>query len=128
MTDIAKKATQIAIIVIGFALAVTITAFNLSSSKDTSLYKGNLWIKCTNENCSAEYQISADEWRKLMPGPGANENTPFRCKKCGQATACLAEKCEECGAVFIPAFESRYYEQVMRCPNCGHCNYQEPNQ
>jgi len=134
MTDQQKKITQIAVIVVGFALAAAITAYNFDFfGGGVSGVSRPLYMKCTNPDCGASYEITIKEYRKMleeegynqmMPGPEPMERPAFTCKKCGQKTAYLAEKCEKCGAIFIPDYEAEDTVEIYRCPECGYSRYE----
>ncbi|MFH1613823.1 MAG: hypothetical protein ABIG61_01890 [Planctomycetota bacterium] len=136
MTDEKKKAVQIALIIACFLLAAGITAWNLGLfSGRTSYQTGPRIVVCTNPQCGAQYEVSTDELRKMlmeanpagmMPpgGPMAGPPAMF-CKKCGEQTAYIAEKCEKCGTVFLPDYQASDYIEMNRCPSCGYNRYEE---
>jgi predicted nucleic acid-binding Zn-ribbon protein len=54
-----------------------------------------------------------------MMGPMA-----VNCPKCNKKRAYMAEKCEKCGVVFVPNYQSGD-ESPDTCPGCGYSKYEE---
>jgi hypothetical protein len=89
---------------------------------------GKIWFKCVNPKCNAAYSLSPDEFTKLqgdspMMIPGQMQ--AFKCQKCGQQSAYMAQKCEnkKCGEVFILQMGSpgqANQDFPDRCPKCKY--------
>jgi len=89
------------------------------------------WIKCSNPDCKAEYQIPKREYFEnikqlsfsdvnyLMPyhDPNAKPTPPVTCNVCGKEDAYRAEKCQKCGLIFDRG--TVRIDFVDRCPDCG---------
>jgi hypothetical protein len=86
-----------------------------------------IWMLCTNPECAESWQLTKDEMedlfseRDMMMGPGPER--PKECKFCHEKSAFIAEKCQECGNVFVPNYMAEDYPD--RCPECGYSYYEE---
>jgi ribosomal protein L40E len=89
-----------------------------------------IWIKCINPDCNQAYSVTREEFSQMqgdnpmamMPmtqGPPA-----FKCLKCGQDTAYMAQQCEKCKDVFFngEAGDEMYPD---KCPKCGYSFLEE---
>jgi hypothetical protein len=135
MTDEKKKLIQMTIIIAGFALAFTISAisFDWFGGGGGRGNAGPQWLICINEDCGAQYEVSAKELQKMlqesnpmgmMPGPMAGPPSLI-CRECDEQSAYIAEKCDECGEVYLPDYGAGDYVEIIRCPNCGYSRYEE---
>ena len=89
MEDSKKKPIMIGAIVVCIALAIVITLMRGSESTGVdSIARGQMtWVKCSNEDCGAEYQMDRRdyyEWQKENTDPFATQATPMVCKECGE--------------------------------------------
>lgn len=81
-----------------------------------------IWVKCNNPKCKAEYQMGEKAYFKYIAehaNPMAPTAPPLICKECGEPSAFRAEKCENCGIVFIQG-SAGPGDFADRCPKCGH--------
>lgn len=81
-----------------------------------------IWVKCNNPACGAEYQTSKKDFFEFLQenvNPLANSEPPMECEKCGQPSVFRAEKCENCGKVFFRN-ASGPGDFADRCPHCKH--------
>jgi len=81
------------------------------------------WVKCTNKDCGAAYQMSKRAYFKYIEEniePMATVAPPLVCKKCGKKSVYRAEKCvnPDCGIVFLRGSVPNDFAD--RCPACGH--------
>jgi len=82
----------------------------------------DIWVKCSDASCGAEYQISEKEYFEYVKkhhDPKTMKPRLLVCKKCGQESVCRAIKCERCGSVFFYNANKRggYGD---KCPKCGY--------
>jgi hypothetical protein len=87
------------------------------------------WVKCTNPDCNAEYEMDKAEFlsavgEKKKINPLLSYDPPIACKECGQETVVEAVKCEQCGKVFVlaPRGTGGFRDE---CPDCGHSAMRE---
>jgi predicted Zn-ribbon and HTH transcriptional regulator len=116
MEESTKKLVMIVVVVVCLAAAADIAYKNLGGGKGLIPTPATVWIKCTNPDCNAEYQMKREDYLKQVREVTAYTvgMTPIRCEKCGKDTAYLAIKCPKCGFVFV---EGMTPDDV--CPNCG---------
>ena len=79
-----------------------------------------VWLKCTNPECKASYEIDKYEyykWAEANRNPMALSDPPMACKQCGKNSAYKAIKCEKCGEVFFAGEAKSDFSD--RCPKCG---------
>ena len=128
MEDSRKKPIMIAVIVICFAAAGIIwyatrpKVFGIDDIPDDQM----IWLKCTNPDCGAEYQVNQKAYAKYIDEhyePDSQESPLPPCEKCGQQTALRAEKCEKCELVFFRPFVPTDFAD--RCPECGYSATEE---
>ena len=87
-------------------------------------------LLCLNPDCGKDYEITAKELKEMMGGGGLGmmaimEQPRFECEFCGEEEACIAEKCEECGTVFIAEFSPNMEGYPDVCPECGYSRMEE---
>lgn len=109
------------------ALIITI-AVNWGWADRSSNVKETFILICSNPQCGAVTEMSANEFRKLAgqtePGSvGMQGLLIFVCPKCNQKVAYIGQKCENCGKAFIPVDSSNEYPD--RCPKCGYSQMEE---
>ena len=85
---------------------------------------------CANPECGKDYEITRDELQKNMEGMGPGGMMPmmqpvFTCKFCEEKSAYIAQKCEKCGAVFVPNYMDPGNEYPDACPECGYSRIEE---
>jgi len=136
-----KKFFMVLIIIACFALAATITyKKDVDYKKEISKPSGIetidpnelIWVKCTNTECNAEYQTgkrayfeylqanppSPQEFAAMMQDPTKNPTPALICKECEQETVYRAEKCENCGLVFVRG--AVRHDFADRCTACKY--------
>jgi len=92
---------------------------------------GKLWFKCVNPDCNQSFSLTPDEFAKsqgdnpmmMMPMMMPGQQQAFKCQKCNQKSAYMAQQCEKCKEVFImqmpmPGQENQDFPD--RCPKCGY--------
>jgi len=128
MEESKKKAVMIGVIVVSVVLAIVIFSKSRSGSKGSSLdaFKGELmWVKCSNPDCEAEYQMDKKEYFEYVQTharPGGME--PLACEKCGENSIHRAVKCPECGTVFFYG-QAGPQDFRDRCPKCNYSATEE---
>ena len=130
MEDSKKKPIMIAVVVVCVALAVLVTI--MRSSKDSggigSMKRGKMmWVKCSNEDCSAEYQMDTKDFYEYIEehiNPALEVTPALVCEECGEESVYAAVKCGECGIVFFKGV-SGPSEYSDKCPECGYSGMAE---
>ena len=140
MDDDKKKLVKIIAIVACLALAIGITVITQTGGEGGggSAAKGNITLLCTDEDCGANFEVTAEEYRDMVragmegesgPGmmmmPGMGPMT-VECPECGENSAMRAEVCEQCEEVFIMdpmAMQEGGYPD--ECPECGFSAIEE---
>jgi DNA-directed RNA polymerase subunit M/transcription elongation factor TFIIS len=90
----------------------------LDSISDTE----QVWMKC--RSCNASYEMSRKQYYKDINEKATANATammftpPLTCQKCQKNSAFLAEKCPNCGEVFISGSIPNDFPD--RCPKCKH--------
>jgi len=124
MDESRKKPVLIGVIVVCLAVAGFITFARRGGGGggiDSISASELTWVKCSNPACKAEYQMSKKELFKEQQkrfNPMARTAPPITCKECGKESLYQAEKCPNCGAVFI--LGSVPGDFADRCPECKH--------
>ena len=115
-----KKKALISIIVACTAVAIIITVVNILSGSGGYGTKGSMQVLCINEDCGKDFMAARKDVRQHLvdTGRAAIGSVVIVCPECGQETGYPAIKCEECGEVFFPDYQSD--EPPDTCPNCGH--------
>ncbi len=144
-----KKLLMVVIIIVCFGLAAAITyKKDVDYKKETSRPAGIetidpnelIWVKCTNPECNAEYQTgkrayfkylqdnppSPEEFAALMQDPKKNPTPALICKECQQETVYRAEKCDNCGHVFLRG--AVRHDFADRCTACGYSKTEDLRQ
>jgi len=123
MEDSTKKSVMIVVIVVCLVAAAAVTYMSRSrggGGTSSPLVSNTVWMKCTNPDCNAEYEVS---WKEYQ---AKERSTPYtmmgsmaiRCDKCGKNSVYRAEKCEKCGLVFVKKPAPPGFTYV--CPGCGY--------
>ena len=129
MDDNTKKNIKLGIAIVALILAAVITYFSYSGGGGgTDRLNRTLYMICKNKDCpEKEYEITEDEFREMIQmrvsqgGAGLvmGQRQVFECKHCGQETAYIAQKCEECGNFFSINYGVTD-DYPDRCPKCGY--------
>ena len=115
-------------IVIGVCLLVAVVVFiktrsgggaGIDSISDTE----QVWVKC--KACNAAYEMSKKQFykernEKMQAGGAAAMmlTPPLTCQKCGKTMVFPAEKCPNCGEIFVTGEVKNDFAD--RCPKCKH--------
>jgi len=124
-----KKPIMVAIIVACLVAAGVITYVAQSgdeSGAETIKSGQMIWMKCTNPDCGAEYQMDLkdyykaieERWQPMAMGPPA-----LTCKDCGEESLYRVEKCPSCGVLFHRGSVENDFAD--RCPECGYSQTEE---
>jgi hypothetical protein len=103
-------------------LSVLLLVFNFYDDDplDSIDQKEQIWLKCTNKNCNADFQIKKRDYFEYIEEnkSGSSLLVPlYPCEICGEKTCRRAIKCPKCHKVFIYGIsQSRYPDH---CPYCG---------
>ena len=128
MEDSKKKSILIGVIVACVVLAFVITYVTRpeSSGGIEGIKPGEMmWVKCSNPDCGAEYQMSKKEYyeyvKEHQTGLAA---PPLVCKECGEESIYRAIKCPNCEVVFF--YRAAGPDDFSdRCPECGYSETEE---
>lgn len=125
-----SKNVKIIVSVVCLVLAAGILYFTTFSGGGTGGGDAKIWFKCVNPDCNQAYSLKPDEFAKLqgdnpmmMPMMMPGQQQAFKCQKCGQQSAYMAQQCEKCKEVFImqmPAPGAANQDFPDRCPKCGY--------
>ena len=131
MEDSKKKPIMIGVIVVCIIVAGLITfarrgggGGGIDAIPDDKM----TWVKCSNPDCKAEYEMSEKAYFKAMEerfNPMARTSPPLTCEKCGKDSVYRAVKCANpaCGVVFFR--DSVPNDHFDRCPECGQSETEE---
>ena len=114
-------------------IAGAILGYNFSGgspSQDGYQPDEKLWMKCTNPQCEATFQITEKEYFEFLQessggmGPGVGSVPPYPCPECGKDSAYEAYKCPECDLIYRKgsAGPNAYPDE---CPKCGYSEIKE---
>jgi hypothetical protein len=128
-----SKNVKIIVSVACLVLAAGILYFTtFSGGSGGATGDAKIWFKCVNPDCNQAYSLTPDEFAKaqgdnpigpmmmMMPG---QQPQAFKCQKCGQQSAYMAQQCEKCKEVFImqmPVPGQANQDFPDRCPKCGY--------
>ena len=123
MDEETKK--YLAIGLVAICLVVSGTVFYRSFfGNSTGAAGGNQDMALLCTTCGG-FEIPADEFRELMSkqGPGMMMGMPgqqmvMECPKCAKKTCYMAQKCEQCEAIFVFG-QAREQSYPDRCPKCS---------
>ncbi len=123
MEDSKKKPIMIAAIMVclGVAGAITYFASHSGSSDIGDISSDQMtWIKCSNPECDAEYQMGFRDYYEQLKETekGDQVGTAPACKECGENSIYAAIKCGQCGLVFYPGAAVSTYQDT--CPECSY--------
>ena len=124
-----KKQIMIGVIVACIVLAVAVTLMRSSEKAglDGVSDSVKVWVKCSNPECNAEYQLGTKEYFKLVQAnldPNSAARTPaLTCQKCAKLSVYRASKCEKCGKIFFPGVASKQFQD--KCSECGYSKIEE---
>ena len=124
MENSRKKPIMIGVIVVCLVVAGLITFARRGGSGGgiESIPESEMtWVKCSNPDCNAEYEMSKKEFFKAQQerfNLMSRTPPPIPCKKCGKDSLYKAEKCvnPSCGVVFISGSVPNDFDD--RCPKC----------
>ena len=131
MEDSKKKPIMIGVIVVCLVAAGLITFARRGgggSGLDAIPSDKMTWVKCNNQSCNAEYEMSEREYFKLQQerlNPMARTAPPLPCEKCSKDSLFRALKCPNpsCGVVFFR--DSVPNDFFDRCPKCKQSETEE---
>lgn len=123
-----KKQILIGVVVICLVVAA-VMAFSGGEpdGTSTSRFKGKqVWIKCANEECAAEYQMDKEQYfialRENMD-PQVIGIPGLPCKECDEPSIYRAIKCAKCEMVFFKGESGP--GKIDECPDCGYSESRE---
>ena len=131
MDDVLKKRLMIGITIGCLVLAIGIT-IKINSGGSSSGSTGPIQMLCVNPKCGQAFELSEKEFSDMMsqnPGGGMPmlmETPVFKCTKCNEKSAYIAMKCEKCGNVFVPNYQTP--DGFDKCPKCGFSKSQQESQ
>lgn len=127
MDDSKKKSLMFVMVVGCLAVACGITFMRMRGTGDslnTIDSKEKVWVKCSDEQCNAAYEINLRDYLKYVRDhTSALQTPPLVCQKCGKETVYRAVKCAKCGEVFFAGTVQNDFED--RCPKCGYSKIEE---
>ena len=130
MDEDKKKKVMLGLIIVCLVLAIGITAVTNMGGSGGGGSRSNepVQMLCMNEECGADFEMSAEEYREQMMqggmmGPGPMAQTPIECPECGMRSAFRAVKCKECGTIFMQDYTSGDFPD--RCPECGYSDIED---
>jgi len=125
MEESTKKAIMIGVIVVCLVAAAIIYVKNMPrGGRGRTSAGATTWLKCTNPDCGAAYEMSESEYIKwVQESTYSMGPVPIRCEKCGEYSAYQAIKCEKCGTVFVMGTVPDDFAD--RCPECGYSKTEE---
>ncbi len=86
-----------------------------------------VWMKC--RACNGSFEMSRKQYYKDISEKAAANATammltpPLPCQKCSKNAAFLAEKCANCGEIFISGTVQNDFPD--RCPKCKHSKVED---
>ena len=123
MEEEKKRTVKVFIVVACLLAAVVVYSITRPKSSSTVEPVDKLWVKCSNPDCEATYQVDRDEYFLYLHenqdpfNPGVTP--PMLCQECSEQSVYLANKCPECGNVFFDG-EAEDEDYHDRCPECGY--------
>lgn len=124
MTETSKrKKIMLGLVIVCFAISGAILLASMMKSTKSKLdvfADQEIWVKCVNPSCGAEYEVNKKWYFSEMEkkgNPMLMESEGVLCEKCTKLTAFQAVKCPKCENVFIRgAIGPRDFPD--RCPKC----------
>jgi hypothetical protein len=116
-----KKPIMIVIIVVCLALAVAIMYKKEADyKKEQAEYQMGMrdYFEYLNDNLP-----SPGEFAAMMQDPNKNPTPPLPCTKCQAESVFRAEKCENCGIVFLRG--SFKHDFADRCTGCNYSKVED---
>ena len=128
MDEAKKKQFKIGIIVACLVLAVIILITTWPKSAGGPIRsKDAIQMLCVNEECNAQFELSQEEYKRLIMAKGRRMVTmgpqAFTCTECAEESAYTATKCKECGLIFTLNPGGDDFQD--RCPECGYSGIEE---
>ena len=133
MDEDKKQKVKIVFVAACLVLAVVITLLSRGKSLRPGRTKGTIQMLCANEECNAEYEATAEQFRETMVatgGPGSAMMMSglgprrFVCLECGEESSFVAMKCIQCGLVFTQNFDDSL-DYPDRCPECDYSEIED---
>ena len=123
-----KKLIQIVVIMLCLGLAGAIVCVSRPGRSGLdSIPRGQMiWVKCSNPDCGAEYEIDEkDYWEYIEEhrNPMSLSVPPLTCKDCEKKSIFRAVRCEKCGLVFFHGTNQTSFADT--CPECGFSKMKE---
>ena len=126
MDEDKKQKVKIVFVAACLVIALVIYLITREKSSSSGRTKGTIQMLCANEECSAEYEVTPEEYRSSMvasrgPGSGMRVQGPrsFICRECNEESAFVATKCTQCGFVFTQSYDDSL-DYPDRCPECDY--------
>ncbi len=116
----------VAVLMVSLCIVVCIRFFGRPVPE---IGKDTVWLMDTETGES--WSITAAEYREMAASHAKSKNTiatigpgqvRFKHPKTGENTVAFAEKCANCGEVFIPNYMNSQ-DYFDRCPVCGYSRY-----
>ena len=132
MDEDKKQKVKIVFVVVCLVIAVAIYLVTRGKSGGLGRTKGTIQMLCANEECNAEYEVTAKQYSETMvvaggPGSGMMRGLGprrFVCLECEEESAFVAMKCTQCGFVFTQNYDDTT-DYSDRCPECGHSEIED---
>jgi hypothetical protein len=129
MDEEKKKKILVAVIVVCLGGAAAISIFSTMGGGGGG-GAGNEPLVLLCYECRGDFEMDREDYQQAMAdkGPGAMMPMPgmgpmpVNCELCGEEAAYIAEKCKECGTVFIRDPRLEYPDE---CPECGYSAIKE---
>lgn len=114
MDESRKKTIMVGAIVLFLALAIVITVSRKKSGSTGDIERGvQIWVKCRNPKCEAEYQVGKRDYYTFIE----NRMEPtLICEQCEEESVYRAIKCPKCELVFEKTPAPGDFPD--RCPKC----------
>jgi predicted Zn-ribbon and HTH transcriptional regulator len=124
-----KKTVMLGVVIACLAIAGVVTYSRYSGGEggiDSIAEEDMIWVKCNNPACKAEYQVGMKGYFQYIQenvNPLAQTTPALVCEKCGEHSVYRAEKCPNCGLIFLR--NSVPGDHPDRCPKCKYSETEE---
>ncbi|MHC4187865.1 MAG: hypothetical protein ACYST2_00530 [Planctomycetota bacterium] len=126
-----SKPVMVIVLVACLVLAVVVYVAMLPDDQGdyTQLAGVNIWVKCNNPDCNAEYEIDKAEFRGFIleekkQNPMFPGDPPVACNQCNQQSLLEAVQCPKCNTLFFRGeLGAGHFKD--ECPQCGHSDTKE---
>ena len=126
MDEDKKQKVKIVFVAVCLVLAVVIYLLTRGKSFSPGKTKRTTQMLCANEECNAEYEVTAEQYRETMVASGGGGvrmsglgPRRFVCLECGEESSFVAMKCTQCGFVFTQNYDDSL-DYPDRCPECDY--------